>query len=59
MAERLNDDELVSFKELLMSNEIYMEALVQLLLEKGVFTKTELLGKIKQVQMDLAKPKGQ
>ena len=59
MAERLNDDELVSFKELLMSNEIYMEALVQLLLDKGVFTKAELLGKIKQVQMDLVKQKGQ
>jgi hypothetical protein len=38
MATKLNDDELVSFKELLMSNEIYLEALVQLLLDKVVFT---------------------
>lgn len=59
MAERLNNDELVSFKELLMSNEIYMEAIVQLLVDKGVFTKEELLGKIKQVQMDMLKQKGQ
>ena len=59
MAERLNDDELVSFKELLMSNEIYLEALVQLLVDKGVFTKQELLGKIKQVHVDLVKPRGQ
>lgn len=59
MAERLSNDELVSFKELLMSNEIYMEALVQLLEDKGVFTKQELLGKIKQVQTDMIKQKGQ
>jgi hypothetical protein len=55
MATKLNDDELVSFKELLMSNEIYMEALVQLLVDKGLFTKEELLGKVKQVQMDMVK----
>ncbi len=33
MATKLNDDELVSFKELLMANEVYMEALVQLLMD--------------------------
>jgi hypothetical protein len=59
MAERLSNDELVSFKELLMSNEIYMEAIVQLLVEKGVFTKQELLGKIKQVQTEMIMQKGQ
>jgi hypothetical protein len=58
MANRLNNDELVTFKELLISNEIYMEALVQLLVDKGVFTKQELLGKIKQVQADMIKPQG-
>jgi hypothetical protein len=55
MATKLSNDELVSFKELLMSNEIYMEALVQLMIDKGVFTKQELLGKIKQVQTDMIK----
>ena len=58
MATKLSDDELVSFKDLLMANEVYMEALVQLLLDKGVFTKPELLGKIKQVQIDQMKRKG-
>lgn len=58
MAERLSNDELVSFKELLMSNEIYMEALVQLLVDKGVFTKEELIGKIKQVKTDVIKSQG-
>ena len=58
MATKLSNDELVSFKELLMSNEIYMEALVQLLVDKGVFTKNELLGKIKQVQAGMIKSQG-
>ena len=58
MAERLSNQELVSFKELLMSNEIYMEALVRILVDKGVFTKEELIGKIKQVQMDMIKSQG-
>jgi hypothetical protein len=58
MATKLSNDELVSFKELLMSNEIYMEALVQLMIDKGVFTKQELLGKIKQVQTDMIKSQG-
>ena len=59
MPTKLSNDELVSFKELLMSNEVYMEALVKLLVDKGVFTKQELLGKIKQVQADMLKQKGQ
>ena len=58
MATKLSNDELVSFKELLMSNEIYLEAIVQLLVDKGVFTKQELLGKIKQVQSDMIKSQG-
>ena len=59
MGTKLSNDELVSFKELLMSNEIYMEAIVQLLVDKGVFTKEELLGKIRQVQSDMIMQKGQ
>lgn len=55
MATQLSDDELVSFKELLMANEIYFEALVLLLMEKGILTKEELLGKVKQVQIDMVK----
>ena len=55
MATELSKDELVSFKELLMANEIYMEALIQLLVDKGIFTKDELIGKIKQVQVEMVK----
>ena len=55
MATKLSDDELVTFRELLISNEIYMEALVQLLIEKGILTKEELLGRIKPVQLGMVK----
>jgi hypothetical protein len=35
-----------------------MEALVQILIEKGILTKEELLGRIKQVQLGMVKPQG-
>jgi len=53
MAKELSKDELVSFKELLMANEIYMEALIHLLVDKGIFTQEELIDKIKHVQSDM------
>ena len=41
MAERLDDRETVSFEELLMANVIQVDALSQLLIEKGVFAEGE------------------
>lgn len=38
MAEQLDQKELVSFKELLIANSIQMDAIVQLLIEKGIIT---------------------
>ena len=35
MAQKLDDSELVSFKELLMANSIQVDALAQLLIEEG------------------------
>ena len=52
MAEKLDPSELVSFKELLMANSIQVDAITQLLIEKGVFTKEEFFDMLKQVQMD-------
>jgi hypothetical protein len=40
----------VTFKELLKSNAIQVDAVAQLLIEKGVFTEQEFLGKLKEVQ---------
>ena len=38
MAKKLDPAELVSFKELLMANSIQIDALCQLLIEKGLIT---------------------
>jgi hypothetical protein len=50
MAEKLDDKELVSFKEMLIANSIQVDALAQLLIEKGLITEEEFYGKLKEVQ---------
>lgn len=52
MAHELDQKELVTFKELLIANSIQVDALVQLLIEKGIFTEQEFLRKLKQVQAE-------
>jgi hypothetical protein len=52
MADKLDPSELVSFKELLMANSIQVDAIAQLLIKKGVFTKEEFFDMLKQVQME-------
>ena len=51
MAEQLDPDELVSFRELLIANSIQIDAMAMLLVEKGVITNEEFFAKLKQVQM--------
>jgi hypothetical protein len=50
MAEKLDPRETVSFEELLMSNVIEQEALVNLLEKKGMITKAELVEEIKRLR---------
>ena len=52
MAEKLDKKELVTFKELVMANSIQVDALAQLLIEKGIITEQEFFAKLKQVQME-------
>jgi hypothetical protein len=52
MAEQLDQDELVSFRELLIANSIQVDALVMLMIDKGFITKDEYFKKLKQVQME-------
>jgi hypothetical protein len=52
MAEKLNDKEMVSFEELLMSNMYQLDAVTQLLIEKGIIGEDEFLLKLKQVQLE-------
>ena len=54
MAEKLNDSETVSFDELLMANVIQVDALSQLLIEKGLITEQEFFTKLKLVQQEWA-----
>lgn len=50
MAEKLDTKETVTFEELLMSNVIEQEALVNLLEKKGIISKAELLEEIKRLR---------
>ena len=52
MAEKLDPSELVSFKELLLANSMQIDAIAQLLIIKGIFTKEEFFNMLKQAQMD-------
>jgi hypothetical protein len=58
MAHKLDDDELVSFKELLLANSIQVDTAVQLLIEKGFFSEQEFFSKFKQVQASYQKNGG-
>jgi hypothetical protein len=50
MAKKLDDNDIVSFTELLMANSIQVDTLSQLLIEKGIISKEEFFLKLKQVQ---------
>ena len=53
MADQLNLKELMTIKELLMSEVIQSDALINLLDRKGIITKKELLEEINRVQTDV------
>jgi hypothetical protein len=57
MAGKLDPKQLVDFKELLMSEVIQLEALINLLDKKGIISKQELLEEMKNVQAKLIKSK--
>ena len=50
MARKLNDSEIVDFKELLIANSIQTDALAQLLIEEGVISQENFFTKLKEVQ---------
>ena len=57
MAEILDPKEMVDFKELLMSEVIQSEAIINLLDKKGIISKQELLEEMKRVQVKMIKSK--
>jgi len=52
MAEKLDQKDLVSYEELLITNVIQVDALSQLLIEKGLITEKEFYTRLKQVQAE-------
>ena len=52
MAEKLDDKEVVKVDDLLMAQMIQLDAISQLLIEKGVITEDEFYWKLKQVQKE-------
>jgi len=55
MAEKLDQKQTIDIKELLMSEVIQSEALINLLDRKGLISKQELLEEMKQVQLSMQK----
>ena len=55
MAQKLDDSEMVSFKELLMANSIQVDAAVQLMIRKGYFTKDEFFEMLKEIHAEYHK----
>jgi hypothetical protein len=55
MATALDSKQVVSFEELLMSQVVSQEAVIRLLVEKGIFTKEEFLGMVKVVDRERKK----
>ena len=50
MAQQLDENDLVFFKELLMANSIQIDALAQLLIEEGIIAQEKFFSKLNQVQ---------
>jgi len=59
MGEKLDEKELVSFKEVLMANSIQVDSLSQLLIERGIITQEEFYNKLKMVKMEYESKKAQ
>jgi len=57
MIEKLDQNELAGFEELLVSNTIQVDAVIQLLIEKGLFTKEEFFKMLKRVQAEYQETK--
>ena len=55
MAKQLDPKDLVSFREMLMTEVITSEAIINLLDRKGIISKRELMEEMKRVQASMVK----
>ena len=58
MAEKLDQKEITTPEELFWANMYQLDAVFQLLVEKGIFTEQEFFTKLKQVQAEWESKKG-
>jgi len=59
MAQKLDSKETVSWEELSYSNMMQQEALLRLLVNKGIVTKEEYLDELKQLKIEMAARRGE
>lgn len=52
MTKKIAVKEMVTIREMLLTNTIQIDALIQLLIEKGIITSEEYITKVKKVQGD-------
>jgi hypothetical protein len=52
MTKKLAVKEMVTIREMLMANAIQVDAIAQLLIEKGIITEQDFFTKLKKVQAD-------
>ncbi|MCF8082700.1 MAG: hypothetical protein K9M96_06380 [Deltaproteobacteria bacterium] len=52
MTENLDEKEVISFKEALITQLIQLDTVTRLLMEKGIITEREFFDKLKQVQAE-------
>ena len=55
MAESFEANEMSTFKDLLLANSLQIDAVAQLLIEKGVFSKDEFFDMLKRIQNEYEK----
>ena len=58
MATALDPKQIVSFEEFLMFQVVSQDALIRLLVENGIFTKTEFLEMVKVVDRERKRKRG-
>ena len=58
MAEKLDEKEITTPEELFWANMYQLDAVIQLLIEKGIISEQEFFTKLKQVQAEWESKKG-
>ena len=55
MAENFDSNEMSTFKDLLLANSLQIDAVAQLMIEKGIFSKDEFFDMLKRIQTEYEK----